>query len=140
MDLKGAALQLLLRPRVLHRLPGRLRVHLPLLSQIPADRPELLEMITTMVCIPDEILSAEATRETGNALIHYDPDRANEQDVMAFLTGLLKVWVRYRERLWNIPSERIPETTRELASVLRGGLRSRMSFDPGVEIPDDILA
>jgi hypothetical protein len=64
-------------PQVLHRLPGRIRVHLPRWS---GEAPEALEAHLRQV---PGVRGARANSLTRNALVHFDPRTLAEADLLA---------------------------------------------------------
>lgn len=67
---------------VVHTLPGRLRLHIPRLAQLGAERIE--EQVRGLPGIE----SARANALTGNVLVEYDPQRLTAADVRAALAAL----------------------------------------------------
>lgn len=85
MDLPQLFLGPMLRPRVVHRLPGRLRVHLPALKHLPENNAQLLDVIEAVLAAPLEIESARACSATGNLLLTYDPARVADEQVVRYM-------------------------------------------------------
>jgi hypothetical protein len=126
------------RPRIVHRLPGRLRLNLPLLQRLdPAQREWLSVWRKILDDIPG-IRSIELTWATGSVLIRYDPGRLTEPEIVDFLAAVNRVVLRHWQRLAAIPPERLPEAVRQMAAALRAGIRRPLALDENLEITWDV--
>ena len=72
----------LLKPTVVHRLPGRIRVHVPLLKQIPENWSHATVMIESLLAAPVEIEQVSVCRVTGNVLLSYDASAVDEARIL----------------------------------------------------------
>ena len=140
MSLKATLIRLWYRPKVVHRLPGRLRIHIPLLQKITKDQQHVLPLVASLVTVPEGIDNAEACAVSGNLLIGYDLTRVSEAEVLGYFRSLSDILVRYIEPLSQVSCERAPAIVERLRGVLRGALDGDMTLDPGLELPGDVLA
>lgn len=94
------------RIRVVHRLPGRLRLHIPLISRIPQNWHPVLEMVEKLLPATGKISMVRVEPRTGNVLILYNPALSNEEEILEGLrTTLAWAW-RHHERLGSLsPSD-----------------------------------
>lgn len=73
---------------VVHHLPGRLRLYIPLLEGLPSDwliyKPDLLEIIKLW----EGIVDIELSVISGRALICYDSDLTNQAQILQWLKTL----------------------------------------------------
>lgn len=73
------------RVKVVHRLPGRLRLSIPLLERLPS---EWLRYKTDLVAIikrQQGIENIELSVVTGRVLIHYDPRQISQTQVLQWM-------------------------------------------------------
>lgn len=140
MGLEGLALKIALRPKVVHRLPGRLRIHLNALRTVSSDHHFIGEIISSLLLVPDGIRSADPCFETGNILIQYDPEAITEPEVLDYFKSLLGLLIHNRKRLLEVPEDRAHEVAGRLREFLAGAIRKRPVFDKKLEIPEDVLA
>jgi len=86
---------------VVHRLPGRVRVHIPALRQISTDFQKIVDALLTKFSFPESIEEVTINYITGNLLIHYDKNRIAEKDVLAWLIDLStitgEIWLRFSD-------------------------------------------
>jgi len=140
MDWVGTCQRLLNRPRVLHRLPGRMRVHIPLMRRLPGEHQALAERIASLLAVPDEIESASASLTTGNALIRFDPSRVTEEDLLGYLRGMFEIFIRNRGRFEGLSPERVPEVFDRLEDLVRSSVGPRLRVNTETILEDDVLA
>ena len=88
-----------LKPRVVHRLPGRVRVHIPAMRNISSDFQKLLDVLLTKFSFPDGIEKVTINYITGNLLILYDEKCIQERTVLDWLNDLAvitgQIWIRF---------------------------------------------
>ena len=140
MKLPDSALRLLFRPRVLHSLPGRVRIRIPLATRLARRHQDIVALVVDLIGVPEEIHQVEGSAVTGTLLIRYDQRRLNEKDVLAYLRTLFEIYLRNRETLDRLPADRWPRVRDGLRDAVRGGLRHRLTLDPDLEIRSDALA
>jgi hypothetical protein len=89
-----------LKPRVVHRLPGRLRVHIPALRQVTSDFQNIVDVVVTKFSYPSGIEKVSINYITGNLLIHYNQNTIQESSVLVWLSELSmitgQIWMRLR--------------------------------------------
>jgi hypothetical protein len=127
------------RPKVVHRLPGRLRVHVPLLQKLPMGQQHLADRVASLVSVPDEIESASANLMTGNALICFDPATVSETDLLDYLRGMFEIFVRNRASFEEIATEGDDEAFEKLEQVIRGAVSPRLKLDPRLVLEKHVL-
>ena len=128
----------LLRPRVVHGLPGRLRVHVPLVRRLSGEEADEVGAWSNLLAALDGIDSAELSPVTGNVLIQYDCDRVSEQEILAFIQGFSRLACRFRDRIAALPAYRRPIVLDRLREYVRDALRHKVVFDHEVELPADL--
>jgi hypothetical protein len=140
MKMPDALLRLMFRPRVVHSLPGRLRVQLLNPKILRNVRSEVVDLVIELMRVPDEINEVQGNPITGKVLIHYDPDQATENDVLTFLNALFEIYLVNRQLLDDLPAERWPAVREKLVTLVRGAIRHRLTLNPQLEITADALA
>ena len=139
MDLVRLCMKVASRPRVIHRLPDRLRIHIPLLRRLDREHQGLANAVGTLLAAPDGIDRVTVSLDTGNALLSFDPQQVTEKEILDYLRSALEVFLRHRQRLAAVPAERLPEVIDKLKEVLRGAIRRRLHLTTDIEIGDDVL-
>ena len=132
------ALWRLLQPRVTHRLPGRLRLTVPLLRHLPDEWLELADVLEQTLAAPVGIERVRGDRHTGSLLIEYAPDKLLEAEILDYLRDLLELLRRHRHQLENLDRERALRVAEKLTAWLRAQTRTRPTIDPTARIPDEL--
>ena len=140
MDWWQAIAEWVIRPRVLHRLPGRLRVHLPFLKDACAADSPVLALVQRLLAVPDGIGAVRASPVTGNAVIEYDARRVTETEVLEFLKHALHLCLKHRGELATAGADGVLAASDKLEAFFRSTVHSRLTVDRNAEIPDDLLA
>jgi hypothetical protein len=72
--------------KIVHQLPGRIKIHLPLIKGVSVEKLKLLaERLFADFELPDGIKKVRPNPITGNVVIEYDP---NKIDIFVFLEEL----------------------------------------------------
>jgi hypothetical protein len=140
MDWARVCVKVASRPRVVHRLPGRLRIHIPLLRRLQREHQGLADAVGALLTAPDGIEQVTVSLDSGNALLLFDQQQLTEGEVLDYLRGVLEIFLRHRERFAQVPTERLPAVVSRLEPVLRDAVRRKLSLRTDIEIGDDVLA
>ena len=139
MSAVDSALFFLAKPRIVHALPGRIRLHLPYLKRWGHDFEEVCSLTARLLATPDEITDVSACITTGNVLVRYDAERLSEADLMAFLTSVVKIVIAHRQDWQTVRAEDLARLERRLRDWLSGSLSHRLYLDSGLRIPADVF-
>ena len=140
MDVARICRQVAGRPRVIHRLPGRLRIHVPLLRRLDRGHQGLADAVASLLAVPEGMNRVTVNLDSGNALLLFERDRLTEKEILGYLRGVLEIFLRHRERFAAVPRDRLPAVVARLEPVLRRSVRRRLDLRTDIEIDDDVLA
>ena len=113
-------------PRIVHRLPGRVRIHYPPLTRVSTDWYRFATPVAELVNIKKGILSTDIRPVSGSVLICYDTDLLNVNEVLQWLELMIKIVLK------NSPM-RVPFSEDILKSLLKRVRIQLMSLEQGVE-------
>lgn len=99
MSLQSTWLSIQSRPRVIHRLPGRLRVHIPVIRQVTAEFQNISDHLLKKINLPEGIMSTDINYITGNVLVYYNADSIYENEVLNWIQDLKKIALDISSRL-----------------------------------------
>ncbi len=126
-----------LRPRVVHRLPGRCRVHLPALRKLPEQMVHKISLLVRLMELPEGVQRVRADSRTGNVLIGYDPAQITEKEILDYLKVLAKIIGRYWDRLLALEANgELDNVYDRLESVIHQALQRKQVLCDNIEIPD----
>ncbi len=77
-----------LKPRVVHRLPGRVRLHLPALKRLPPLNGDVTATIEDYLALPGGIETVSADTRSGSVLIRYQTSDISESEVLQRVQSL----------------------------------------------------
>lgn len=129
-----------LRPRIVHRLPGRLRLSLPALKQVDHAQREWTFVWRDLLGSAAEIQTVEVNLTTGSMLIRYHADQLTETELLAFLGAVNRLALQHWDRLAATPPVELPHVLRRLVRAIRAGTRHRLVLDDNIEISEDVWA
>lgn len=136
----GLIVQWFLRPRVVHRLPGRLRLYIPALRQVNHVQREWAFVLRDVLGSPAEIETVEVNLATGSVLIRYHADQLTEGELLAFLEAVNRLVLQNWDRLAATPASDMSRVLPRLIRAIRAGTRRRLVLDGKSEIPKDVWA
>ncbi len=104
--------------RIAHRLPGRIRIHIPILARLPEKWWPFIEPSVEIIKMKSGIISAEIQPVTGSLLISYDSDQIDEARILNWLETLVTDFIKL-----GMPSQPLTQTDiRYRFSLLRNRL------------------
>ena len=78
-------------PRVVHNLPGRLRIHYSALERLSSRWHRYSAPVAELVNIKQGIQNTNIQPATGNVLITYDADTLGDTDILKWLESIVKI-------------------------------------------------
>lgn len=79
---EGILMGTVFRFKVVHSMPGRFRVHIPMAKKVPEQWQIDVNGLDIFKKI-EGVTEVDFSYVTGNALIHYDPDKTDEKTIVA---------------------------------------------------------
>jgi len=90
--------------RIVHRLPGRIRIHIPVLEKLPSEWSNFSEPTAELIKMRSGIEDVKIRPMTGSLIIRYDPNQIEEHDILTWLKTLVETFLKMA-----IPSKSINE-------------------------------
>lgn len=79
--------------KVLHSIPGRIRLFIPSLDQVPEQMKKYEDYTTAILKLKDGIKKIEYSYLTSKILIEYDKEKLAEKDIVDWLNKIWKIIV-----------------------------------------------
>jgi hypothetical protein len=127
-----------LRPRVVHRLPGRLRLRIPALKRLARGPGPAAFSWRDLRIGPNRIREIQVNLTTGGVLIRYPEDELTEAELLGFLEAVSRLLLRHWAQVMSVPGERRADVLKRVAQAVGGATRSRLALNQDIEIPDDV--
>ena len=80
--------------RITHRLPGRIRIHIPALRKLPQEWQIYLEPAAGLINMRKGINTVKVQPVTGSLLITYDSGKIKEADIIQWLKSLMTAFLK----------------------------------------------
>lgn len=116
-----------MRPRVVHELPGRLRLRLPAVTRVPgAYHTHILSRLES-VPLPDGVRELAVELRTGSLLIRYDQDRTSRERVHLWVNQVIDEARMLVMQIMRLPPDRrdavVDDVVRGLDARIADGVR-----------------
>jgi hypothetical protein len=138
MSIKTAIFSRWYAPRVMHRLPGRLRIGVPLLRRVPPQDRSLTDQLEPLFLLPEGIESVDVGFLTGNMLVRFDAGVLSEQQVMNWTSVLWRLISEHWDRLAALPVKRVGTVVARVRQVLAAALREDPALRQAIVIPPHV--
>ena len=79
--------------RIVHRLPGRLRLHIPILEKLPRRCYPLSDHTVELITLQSGLTDAKIDPVTGNVLLYYNPQQIDEPEIINWLKTLVEAFL-----------------------------------------------
>lgn len=79
--------------RIVHSLPGRLRIHIPILEKLPRRWYPYSDRTADLIMMQNGITGVNIEPVTGNVLIRYNPQQIEESDILTWLKTLAETFI-----------------------------------------------
>lgn len=93
--------------KLLHSIPGRIRLLVPGLNMIPKEMKNYENKLTELIKLLNGIECVEYSYITNKILIKYDASKLNEKIIMAWLNTIFKTGMSYEKKLKDKPVNEI---------------------------------
>jgi hypothetical protein len=105
--------------RIVHRLPGRVRIHIPALERLPDEWRVYLEPSVELIRMGSGINMAKIQPITGSLLIDYNPEKLDEAGVLKWLELLVERFLKLKETSNPMNVENIRSRFDKLCDCMR---------------------
>lgn len=104
---------------VVHSIPGRLRLTIPSMKEIPkAWQVDSLTVTELIEAIPG-VKTASYSYLTGSALILYDADRLDEKRIVKYLKNMVRIVGAHRTQLAKTKVEELEEAIHKMREIIK---------------------
>ena len=90
---------LLAQPRVIHAIPGRLRLHVPMLKRLGREYHCWTELLTGLLKEVQGLKDVSANDVLGTILVYYEVTEVSERQILAFMSSMSKVLMAQKDDL-----------------------------------------
>ena len=127
-----------LRHRVIHRLPGRMRVHVPALREAADGFRDTADALLQGFELPAGMRSVKVSYPTGNLLICYDGESLTERDVLEWLFQIRRIVKQILGRFAGLNEDQTRRLARQLLDFFRAESERGARIDEDFAVPDQV--
>lgn len=109
---------LMVKIQVVHSLPGRLRISLPQIKNLPQEFSQEEELIKSIFLALPGIEHISVSYITGTVLINYDFHSTSEKKILAYIKKVLSVVNRSQRELINPSSADLEKEINRIKSLI----------------------
>lgn len=109
--------------KVVHSIPGRLRLSIPGLNQVPEDLRKYDYYTTEVIKMEPGIKEVSYSYITGKMLILYDQSQTDEKKIVEWLNEIWKKVVDNQSLYENMTQEEIEKNAENFYQILRSQLK-----------------
>ena len=122
--------------RVIHSIPGRMRIHVPYLKKIQSMPFNDMLWREENYSFISGVTSIEPNFTTGNILIHYNNDIISSKKILQMINNFTSLVLKHKRQILALEEHKIPGTIKRV----REYLMNNENFDKGkkVELPHDL--
>ena len=111
--------------KVVHSIPGRIRLLIPSLDKFPEQMKKHEHYITTIIKLKNGIKSVEYSYLTSKVLIEYDKDKLKEQDIVDWLNKIWKIIVDNEDVYQGMSVDDVDKNVKRFFEMLKSELEGR---------------
>ena len=111
--------------KVVHSIPGRIRLLIPSLDKFPEQMKKHEHYITTIIKLKNGIKSVEFSYLTSKILIEYDKMKLKEQDIVDWLNKIWKIIVDNEDVYQGMSVDDVDKNVKRFFEMLKGELEGR---------------
>lgn len=109
--------------KVVHSIPGRLRLNVPGLNKVPEDMKKYEHYITNIIKMSSGIKEVEYSYITSKLLIIYDSKITNEKKIIDWLNLIWKTIVENQVLYENMSQKEIQENAEKFYEILHNKMK-----------------
>ena len=111
--------------KVVHSIPGRIRLLIPSLDKFPEQMKKYEHYITAIIKLKDGIKSVEYSYLTSKILIEYDKMKLKEQDIVDWLNKIWKIIVDNENFYQGMSVDDVEKNVKKFYEMLKSELEGR---------------
>ncbi|MBD3288221.1 hypothetical protein GF337_05400 [candidate division KSB1 bacterium] len=128
----------LLRPQVIHQLPGRLRIHIPGVRYIPKKLDGDVDQFIDKLKFANGVRSVDVNLISGNVLIYYDKALIDETSVINWISKLYHCIIDFDKKISTLSMKQQKILIRHLSKYFNNLDTNSINLEQEEIIPVDV--
>ena len=130
---------LLAKPRVLHSIPGRMRLQFPRLKRLGEQYLRWADVLCELLKTTEGIENVSSSHVSGTILLHYDLETLTEKEILSFISAISRVFVAQKKDLNRLIESDPDAVLNRLREWLKSALTRRLRINTSQRIMLDDL-
>ncbi|MCT4595323.1 MAG: hypothetical protein N4A57_13820 [Anaeromicrobium sp.] len=123
INIFGKVFDMFYKIKVVHSIPGRLRVHIPAIKNIPSEWQIKEDTLNPIFLELQGVESISFSYISGNAVIQYDKTVTNDKEILEEMNKIVKILGKHRKEIENISQDQLDEEVQHMIEIVRNELR-----------------
>lgn len=136
-DFLSSIINSIVKPRVVHSVPGRVRIGIPGLQYLQKVQPGAGGIVELLESVFPGVKSISPNFLSGNMLIEYDVALITEQKILNGIQSISRTMIRCRGKLANMKPDDGPGLIPKLVDFFRRADTDDLYQGKELDIPDD---
>lgn len=126
------------KPRVIHSIPGRMRLNVPLLKRMGKEHHGSTKLLSVLLKQVEGIDDVTANHVSATILLHYDSKVLSGEEILTFCSSLCRVLLSQKDDLTRLLEKDNDMIFRCLKDWLQRSIKQQLHLDINQRIlPDD---
>ena len=108
--------------KVVHSIPGRIRLFIPSLDQFPEQMKKYENYITAIIKLKAGINNIEYSYTTSKILVEYDKTKLKEEDIVNWLNKIWKIIVDNEDVYYGMSMDEVEKNVKKFYEMLKNEL------------------
>lgn len=108
--------------KVVHSIPGRIRLFIPSLDQFPEQMKKYENYITAIIKLKSGINNIEYSYTTSKILVEYDKTKLKEEDIVNWLNKIWKIIVDNEDVYYGMSMDEVEKNVKKFYEMLKNEL------------------
>ena len=108
--------------KVVHSIPGRIRLFIPSLDQFPEQMKKYENYITAIIKLKSGINNIEYSYTTSKILVEYDKTKLKEEDIVNWLNKIWKIIVDNEDVYYGMSMDEVEKNVKKFHEMLKNEL------------------
>lgn len=115
----GKVLDFAIKIKVVHSIPGRLRINAPAIKKVPREWQIKDDNIASTFKAIKGVKEIEFSYITGNILIKYDQNENDEKGILKSVKKMIQILLSYRKEFENISMDQLKDEIAKMSQIVR---------------------
>jgi hypothetical protein len=136
-DFLSSIINTIVKPRVVHSLPGKVRIGIPGLQYLQKVQPDAGGIVELLESVFPGVKSISPSFQSGNMLIEYDVALITERKILNGIQSISRTMIKYRGKLANMKPDEGSNLLPKLVDFFRTADADDLYQGKELDIPDN---